>query len=48
MCLVPVLQAHLPSILDLHDPAKEYRYSWADYSANDAKATWQLRESLYR
>jgi hypothetical protein len=42
------LQVTLPPTHELHDPVNEYRYSWADYSANDAKATWQLRESLYR
>jgi hypothetical protein len=43
-----VSQVSLPPTHELHDPCGEFRYSWADYSANDAKATWQLRESLYR
>lgn len=24
-----------------------YRSSWIDYSARDAKATWELREALH-
>ncbi|KAJ9521967.1 hypothetical protein QJQ45_024847, partial [Haematococcus lacustris] len=36
-----------PEVHELHSDLK-YRYSWADYSAKDAKATWELREALYR
>ncbi|GAX81575.1 hypothetical protein CEUSTIGMA_g9003.t1 [Chlamydomonas eustigma] len=37
----------MPEIMDLHNKP-EYRFTWIDYSALDAKATWQLREALYR
>ncbi|KAG1666153.1 hypothetical protein FOA52_011565 [Chlamydomonas sp. UWO 241] len=37
----------LPPIQELHTDAL-YRDKWIDYSALDAKATWELREALYR